>query len=54
MESNDTSTDFKKYFPCRIIEGKMNELDSSDEAFETANEYSDDEDNQLIIQGDYE
>ena len=43
-----------KYFPCQVIKERTSEPDSSDDAFETANEYSDDEDNELIIRSDYE
>ena len=43
-----------KYFPCQVIKERTSEPDSSDDAFETANEYSDDEDNVLIIWSDYE
>ena len=42
-----------KYFPCQVIKEKTSEPDFSDDAFETANEYSDDEDKELIMRSDY-
>ena len=52
IESNDMDKNNEKNFPCQVIKESINEPDSSDEAFETANEFSDDEDNQLIIRSD--
>ena len=54
IEYNDMSKNKNKYFPCQVIKESINEPDSSDEAFETANEYSDDEADQLIIRLDHE
>ena len=37
IEYNDISKNTKKYVPCQVIKESINEPDSSNEAFETAN-----------------
>ena len=55
MECTVNSTDSAKFFSCQVIKKRTSKPDSSDDAFETANECSDDdEDNHLIIRFDYE